>query len=71
MAEQRNLVETVHLAISADVLERLIASGELCAAEVCCNSARDTARLSAICKRCCMKRAYSISSLRPSSTSRI
>ena len=53
MAE-RGSPDSVNLRISADVLERLIASGVLCAAEVCCDSARDTACLSAICKRCCI-----------------
>lgn len=71
--------EAVHLTIGADVLERLIASGLLCAADVCCDSAQDKAQLTAICKRCCMSltckdgytKNYSINSLRPSSTSRI
>ncbi|MBB3046736.1 hypothetical protein FHR99_000972 [Litorivivens lipolytica] len=69
----------VHLTIPAEVLERLIASGLLCAADVCCDSLRDKAQLTEICKRCCMSGTasdkcgadYNISSLRPSSTSRI
>ncbi len=56
--------------VSEAVLERLIASGALCAEEILCAGAADKRCLSAICKRSCAqalaRRDYSISSLRPS-----
>ena len=43
----------VPLALPEQVLERLIASGALCAAEVHCESQTAKCRLMGICKRCC------------------
>lgn len=48
--------EAVNVQVPVRVLERLIASGALCAADICCLGLADKQRVSAICKRCCTQR---------------
>ena len=46
----------VNVQVPVTVLERLIASGALCAADICCLGLADKQQVSAICKRCCARR---------------